>query len=115
MNSIGKDCNDLKAKYDACFQVWFSEKFLKGDTSEDMCKPLFIVYKDCVRVSVLQIIGNFPWKKFMRNFECILQFFKLFFQKALTEQNINLSEVDKEVLGTFSEKQDPCQNVKTDQ
>ena len=63
MNSIGKDCNDLKAKYDACFQVWFSEKFLKGDTSEDMCKPLFIVYKDCVRVSVLQIIGNFPWKK----------------------------------------------------
>ena len=51
----------------------------------------------------------------MRNFECILQSFKLFFQKALTEQNINLSEVDKEVLGTFSEKQDPCQNVKTDQ
>jgi len=84
MNSIGKDCNDLKAKYDACFQVWFSEKFLKGDTSEDMCKPLFIVYKDCVR-------------------------------KALTEQNINLSEVDKEVLGTFSEKQDPSQNVKTEQ
>ena len=52
MNSIGKDCNDLKAKYDACFQVWFSEKFLKGDTSEDMCKPLFMVYKDCVRVSI---------------------------------------------------------------
>ena len=50
MNSIGPACNDLKAKYDACFQVWFSEKFLKGDTSEDMCKPLFIVYKDCVRV-----------------------------------------------------------------
>ena len=58
MNSIGKDCNDLKAKYDACFQVWFSEKFLKGDTSEDMCKPLFIVYKDCVRVS-LDSINNF--------------------------------------------------------
>ena len=52
MNSIGKDCNDLKTKYDACFQVWFSEKFLKGDTSEDMCKPLFIVYQDCVRVGI---------------------------------------------------------------
>ena len=26
--------------------------FLKGDTSEDMCKPLFMVYKDCVRVSI---------------------------------------------------------------
>ena len=33
------------------------------------------------------------------------------FQKALTEQNINLNEVDKEVLGTFSEKQDPSQSV----
>ena len=28
-------------------------------------------------------------------------------QKALTEQNINLKEVDQEVLGTFNEKQDP--------
>ena len=52
MDSIGKDCNELKTKYDACFQVWFSEKFLKGDTSEDMCKPLFIVYEDCVRVGI---------------------------------------------------------------
>ena len=58
MNSIGKECNELKIKYDECFQVWFSEKFLKGDTSEDMCKALFIVYKDCVRVS-LDSINNF--------------------------------------------------------
>lgn len=49
MNSIGKECNELKAKYDECFQVWFSEKFLKGDTNEDMCKPIFGVYKECVR------------------------------------------------------------------
>jgi len=66
----------LKAKYDSCFQLWFSEKFLKGDSSEDMCKPLFIVYQDCVR-------------------------------KAIKEQNLNLDEIDKEVLGTFNEKQDP--------
>ena len=51
MNSIGKDCNELKAKYDECFQVWFSEKFLKGDSDDGMCKPLFSVYRDCVRVS----------------------------------------------------------------
>jgi TRIAP1/MDM35 family protein len=49
MESIGKDCNELKAKYDECFQVWFSEKFLKGDTNDDMCKPIFNVYRDCVR------------------------------------------------------------------
>ena len=54
MQSVGKDCNELKQKYDSCFQVWFSEKFLKGDSSEDMCKPLFIVYQDCVRVSALR-------------------------------------------------------------
>ena len=30
----------------------------------------------------------------------------------MTEQNINLKEVDKEVLGTFSEKKDPNQDVK---
>ena len=53
MNSIGKECNELKAKYDECFQVWFSQKFLKGDTNDDMCQPIFGVYKECVRVSFL--------------------------------------------------------------
>lgn len=73
MNSIGKDCNELKAKYDECFQVWFSEKFLKGDSDDGMCKPLFSVYRDCVR-------------------------------KAMKENNIDLNEVDREVLGTEHEK-----------
>lgn len=73
MNSIGKDCNELKAKYDECFQVWFSEKFLKGDNNDDMCKPIFNVYRDCVR-------------------------------KAMKENNIDLNEVDREVLGTVNEK-----------
>ena len=45
MNSIGPECSDLKAKYDSCFNVWFSEKFLKGKDDEDMCKPLFILYR----------------------------------------------------------------------
>ena len=52
MNSIGPDCNDLKAKYDSCFNVWFSEKFLKGDQSDSMCKPLFVLYQDCVRKAI---------------------------------------------------------------
>ncbi len=53
MNSLGAECNELKQSYDACFNVWFSEKFLKGDTADDsMCKPIFLVYKDCVRVSI---------------------------------------------------------------
>lgn len=74
MNSIGKDCNELKAKYDECFHVWFSEKFLKGDTKEDMCQPIFSVYKNCVRVSNSSrkilvyhfkpfVLCRRPWKK----------------------------------------------------
>jgi len=72
MNSI-KECNELKIKYDECFQVWFSEKFLKGDTNDDMCKPIFNVYRDCVR-------------------------------RAMKENNIDLNEVDREILGTPDEK-----------
>ncbi len=81
MNSLDPSCNELKAKYDACFNVWFAEKFLRGsrDASDDaMCKPLFLVYRDCVR-------------------------------KAMQEHKINLAEVDKAILGTNEEKQAPEQ------
>lgn len=46
-----EDCSELKQKYDACFNSWFSEKFLKGETNDSMCAPLLKVYKDCVAVS----------------------------------------------------------------
>jgi len=52
MNSIGPECNELKSKYDSCFNVWFSERFLKGDTSDSMCKPLFVLYQECVRKAI---------------------------------------------------------------
>ena len=74
MNSIGEECNELKQSYDACFNVWFAEKFLKSEAKEEskldqlknflqdqkqskttddsMCKPIFLVYRDCVRVSL---------------------------------------------------------------
>ncbi|CAG9864297.1 unnamed protein product [Phyllotreta striolata] len=49
MNSIGEACNDLKKEYDACFNMWFSDHFLKGNTDESMCAPLFKVYQQCVK------------------------------------------------------------------
>jgi len=82
MNSIGEECNELKQKYDSCFNIWFSEKFLKGDSNDDMCKPLFVLYRDCVRT-------------------------------AIKNQNINLAEVDKTVLGTEHEKQAPPKTEET--
>jgi TRIAP1/MDM35 family protein len=51
MNSIGPDCNELKKQYDACFNSWFSEKFLKGDSDDSPCQPIFKVYQHCVKVS----------------------------------------------------------------
>jgi hypothetical protein len=60
MNSLDPECNDLKQKYDACFNLWFSEKFLRGsDKSEppSMCQPLFVLYQKCVRVSGCAIEG----------------------------------------------------------
>jgi len=52
MNSLDPECNELKTKYDSCFNLWFTEKFLKGDTNDDMCAPLFVVYRDCVRAAI---------------------------------------------------------------
>lgn len=53
MNSIGEACKDLKKEYDACFNAWFSEQFLKGNTNDSMCAPIFHVYQQCVKVSIL--------------------------------------------------------------
>ncbi|CAD7089408.1 unnamed protein product [Hermetia illucens] len=49
MNSIGEECTELKRQYDACFNNWFSEKFLKGQTDDSMCAPIFKVYQECVK------------------------------------------------------------------
>lgn len=43
-------CRQLKEEYDACFNEWFSQKFLKGDHNDSMCARLLKVYKDCVEV-----------------------------------------------------------------
>lgn len=51
MNSIGPECNDLKKEYDACFNVWYSESFLKGEYKSDPCAELLKNYRSCVLVS----------------------------------------------------------------
>ncbi|XP_065215889.1 TP53-regulated inhibitor of apoptosis 1-like isoform X3 [Planococcus citri] len=49
MNSMHKECNELKQKYDACYTVWFTDRFLKGDTNEEMCAPLYKLYQQCLK------------------------------------------------------------------
>ncbi|XP_016976161.1 TP53-regulated inhibitor of apoptosis 1-like [Drosophila rhopaloa] len=52
MSSVGEDCNELKQQYDACFNSWFSERFLKGQTDDSVCAPIFRVYQDCVKRAI---------------------------------------------------------------
>lgn len=44
-------CKELKAKYDRCFNNWFSEKFLRGIYDDSECASLLKVYTECVAVS----------------------------------------------------------------
>lgn len=56
MNSIGENCNELKEQYDACFNSWFADKFLKGSTNDSACAPIFKIYQQCVKVINITII-----------------------------------------------------------
>lgn len=85
MNSIGEECTELKRQYDACFNNWFSEKFLKGQTDDSMCAPIFKVYQECVKVTFPSchqfVISN-----------------STYFQKAMKAQNIEFKEIDGDYL-----------------
>ncbi|KKK22615.1 distribution and morphology protein, partial [Aspergillus ochraceoroseus] len=37
-----------KRKYDTCFLKWYSEKYLRGNTSSNECEELFTKYKSCL-------------------------------------------------------------------
>ncbi|XP_064889821.1 TP53-regulated inhibitor of apoptosis 1 isoform X1 [Columba livia] len=50
MNSVGEACTELKREYDQCFNRWFAEKFLKGESDGDPCGQLFKRYQLCVQV-----------------------------------------------------------------
>ncbi|PYH43567.1 uncharacterized protein BP01DRAFT_358540 [Aspergillus saccharolyticus JOP 1030-1] len=48
--SIAPECNDIKEKYDTCFLKWYSEKYLRGNTTSNDCEELFTKYKTCLNV-----------------------------------------------------------------
>jgi TRIAP1/MDM35 family protein len=51
MNSFAPECTKAKKEYDNCFNNWYSEKFLKGESMENECADLWHEYEDCVKVS----------------------------------------------------------------
>ena len=49
MESIAPACSELKKKYEECFNLWFSEKFLRGEKDDSECRDLFEAYRDCLK------------------------------------------------------------------
>lgn len=60
MNSVSKDCQELKRLYDSCFNQWFSEKFLQGQTDDDTCEPLYKQYQQCVKKAIKKLNIDIP-------------------------------------------------------
>lgn len=58
MNSVGEACTELKREYDQCFNRWFAEKFLKGDSAGDPCGQLFKRYQLCVQVGAGRALAD---------------------------------------------------------
>uniref|UniRef100_A0A914UXC7 Uncharacterized protein n=1 Tax=Plectus sambesii TaxID=2011161 RepID=A0A914UXC7_9BILA len=82
MNSISKDCNELKHKYDDCFNDWFINGYLKekpdgkrGANKKAVvpCEALLLAYQECTK-------------------------------QALETKGIKLSEVTQDILGTDQDK-----------
>ncbi|KAI8920223.1 mitochondrial distribution/morphology family 35/apoptosis [Powellomyces hirtus] len=47
MTSISPECNELKKQYDDCFNKWYANKFLQGDTTP-ACEGIFTLYRACI-------------------------------------------------------------------
>lgn len=54
MASLSPECNELKKNYDNCFNEWYSNKFLRGDTSPG-CEKEFKLYKACLKNALTRL------------------------------------------------------------
>lgn len=109
MNSLGEDCNELKRKYDACFNLWFSERFLKGDNDDSMCAPIFKVYQECVKVCMCNYlspiaivilifsISRKQWRN--KKLSCVKS--RLTTARAIIMRNQNIVKVDLYSIATL--------------
>jgi len=55
LKSFHPACDELKQKYDQCFNVWFTEHYMNGHDNNERCNKVFELYTDCVKVSLHNI------------------------------------------------------------
>lgn len=53
MDSINPECTEFKKAYEACFNKWYSQEFLKGNATKNPCGDLFREYQVCLIVCPL--------------------------------------------------------------
>ncbi|PGG95454.1 hypothetical protein AJ79_10044 [Helicocarpus griseus UAMH5409] len=46
--SLAPECNQVKDKYETCFLKWYSEKYLRGVTTDKDCAKVFEEYQKCL-------------------------------------------------------------------
>lgn len=54
MASLSPECDVLKAKYDACFNDWYQNKYLKGDLTP-ACEEEFKKYRTCLKAVIARL------------------------------------------------------------
>ena len=63
MNSVSSECQQLKDVYDACFNAWFSEQFLRGSEASQQdtaCTAVFTEYQSCVKRALNKLHITLP-------------------------------------------------------
>jgi len=59
LNSFHPDCDELKEKYDECFNVWFTEHYMNGHYNNEGCNKIFELYTDCVKVCLNKLMNYY--------------------------------------------------------
>lgn len=52
--SFAPECTELKKEYDNCFNEWYMEKFLKGNSIENECTKQWYAYTECVNAALVK-------------------------------------------------------------
>ncbi|ODQ78953.1 hypothetical protein BABINDRAFT_146122 [Babjeviella inositovora NRRL Y-12698] len=52
--SFAPECDEKKATYDACFNSWYTEKFLAGKSITNECEELWHEYKECIDIALVK-------------------------------------------------------------
>ncbi|KAK3871255.1 hypothetical protein Pcinc_023595 [Petrolisthes cinctipes] len=74
--NVSKDCQELKRLYDSCFNQWYSEKFLRGQTNDTSCDPIYKQYKQCVGAALAKLRIEIPSTMLQRVKKSLSQYYR---------------------------------------